>query len=147
MFFRIHSIFKKNKYKAKRIEVIKKWPKSKSIQNIKVFLGFTNIYQQFIQSFSRIAALLILILKTTGSSDKPPFGRNNSSRLTLNRNNNNKSASKKIDGNGEVDGFSIDSNSIEHAKNLERLKGQKLFKFQKLSKLRKMKSEKLAKSG
>ena len=34
-----------------------------SKKNIQVFIGFANFYQYFIQSFSRIAILLILLLK------------------------------------------------------------------------------------
>ena len=30
---------------AKKIEVVKDWPEFKSIQDIQVFLGFTNFYQ------------------------------------------------------------------------------------------------------
>ena len=30
--------------KAKKIEVVKDWPKSKSVQDIQVFLGFANFY-------------------------------------------------------------------------------------------------------
>lgn len=35
-----------------------------------MFLGFTNFYQQFIQSFNNLIAAIILILKTTKSFDK-----------------------------------------------------------------------------
>ena len=35
-----------------------------------MFIGFANLYQRFIQVFSRIAALLILMLKTTGSFEE-----------------------------------------------------------------------------
>ena len=49
---------------AKQIEVVKKWPEPKSVQDIQVFLSFANFYQQFIQGFSRIAAPLTSILKT-----------------------------------------------------------------------------------
>ena len=34
-----------------------------------MFIGFANFYQRFIQGFSRIAALLTLLLKATGSSN------------------------------------------------------------------------------
>ena len=53
----------------KRIEVVRNWPEPKSVRDIQVFIGFANFYQQFIQGFSRIAARLTLMLKTTGSSD------------------------------------------------------------------------------
>ena len=50
---------------VERIEVVKKWPEPKSVQDIQVFLGFPNFYRQFIQSLSKIAAPLISMLKTT----------------------------------------------------------------------------------
>ena len=50
---------------AKKIEVVKEWLEPKSVRNIQVFLGFANFYQQFIQGFNKIAALLTSILKTT----------------------------------------------------------------------------------
>ena len=53
---------------AKQIEVLKKWPELKSVQDIQVFLGFTNFDQQFIQGFSQIAAPLTSMLKITMSS-------------------------------------------------------------------------------
>ena len=51
-----------------KIEVVRNWPKAKSIYNIQVFISFTNFYWQFICDFSKIAAPLISILKTTESS-------------------------------------------------------------------------------
>ena len=50
-----------------RIEAVKNWPEPKSIQDIQVFIGFANFYQRFIQSFSKIAAPLTSILKTSAS--------------------------------------------------------------------------------
>ena len=51
-----------------KFEVVKNWPKPKSVTDIQVFIGFANFYWQFIRSFSRIAALLILMFKMTRSS-------------------------------------------------------------------------------
>ena len=51
--------------KAKKIKVVKKWPKPKSVWDIQVFLGFANFYQRFIQDFNKIAASLMSMLKTT----------------------------------------------------------------------------------
>ena len=51
-----------------RIEVVRNWPESKSVRDIKVFLGFANFYQRFIQGFSKIAGPLTSILKTTKSA-------------------------------------------------------------------------------
>ena len=53
----------------KRIEAIKNWPKLKSVKNIRVFLGFANFYQRFIQGFSKIAGPLISMLRTTQSAE------------------------------------------------------------------------------
>ena len=50
---------------VEQIEVVKMWPKPKFVQDIQAFLGFANFYCQFIKSFSKIAILLTLILKTT----------------------------------------------------------------------------------
>ena len=55
---------------AKRIKVVKEWPKPKSVQDIQVFLGFANFYWQFIQGFNKIAALFTLILKTAVLPEK-----------------------------------------------------------------------------
>ena len=54
-----------------RIEAVKNWPEPKSVQDIQVFIGFANFYQRFIGGFSKIAAPLTSMLKTTGSSDSP----------------------------------------------------------------------------
>ena len=55
-----------------RIKVVKNWPEPKSVRDIQVFIGFANFYWQFIRDFSRIAAPLTSILKTTGPSDSTP---------------------------------------------------------------------------
>ena len=52
-----------------RIEEVKNWPEPKLMRDIQVFIGFANFYRQFIRGFSRIAALLTSMLKTTGSSN------------------------------------------------------------------------------
>ena len=120
---------------AKRIEVVKDWPESKSVRNIQVFLGFTNFYWRFIQGFGRIVALLTSMLKRIGSPGKPAPNRNNSSRSVSNKNIDNRLASEKKDGNNKVNGFDVGGNGIKHAK-----------KLRKLSKLGKSKSEKTSKS-
>ena len=48
-----------------RIEVVRNWPKPKSVRDIQVLLGFANFYQRFIQRFSKIAGPLTSMLKTT----------------------------------------------------------------------------------
>ena len=59
-----------------KIEAVKAWPKPKLIRDIQVFLGNVNFYQRFIQGFSRIAAPLISMLKTTAGT--PPKAADNS---------------------------------------------------------------------
>ena len=49
----------------KRIKTVEQWPEPKSVRDIQLFLGFANSYWQFIQRFSRIAAPLTFMLKTT----------------------------------------------------------------------------------
>ncbi len=58
--------------KEKQIKAICDWPKSQSVCDIQVVLGFANFYWQFIYGFSRLAAPLILMLKTlaAGPGDK-----------------------------------------------------------------------------
>ena len=63
-----------------RIEAIKASPEPKLIRDIQVFLGFANVYQRFTQGFSRIAAPLTSMLKTTVRT--PPRAVNNFSFLT-----------------------------------------------------------------
>ena len=53
-----------------RIEAVKNWPEPKSVRDIQVFIGFANFYRRFIRGFSRIAAPLTSIFKTTGSSEE-----------------------------------------------------------------------------
>ena len=52
-----------------RIKAVNNWPEPKSVQDIQVFIGFANFYWQFIRGFSKIAAPLTSMLKTTGSLD------------------------------------------------------------------------------
>ena len=106
---------------VERIEVVRKWPKPKSIQDIQVFLGFVNFYQQFIQGFSKIAAPLNSMLKTTRlpNMSGPEVG-NNYCKIVK---------------------FSVDGGSEKLVK-----KSRKLSKGLKLSKSGNSKSKKLAKS-
>ena len=62
----------------KKIEAVKQWSEPQSVRDIQVFLGFANFYRQFIQGFSRIAAPLTSMLKTSGSTEsktRPGEGR------------------------------------------------------------------------
>ena len=74
---------------VERIEIVKDWLEPKLVYNIQVFLGFTNFYRQFIQSFSKIAASLTSMLKITWSSNKPASGKKNHSRLAFSKNDGN----------------------------------------------------------
>ena len=49
--------------KKERIDVVINWPELKSICDIQVFLGFANFHCCFIQDFSKIAVLLISMLR------------------------------------------------------------------------------------
>ena len=60
------------KMEDKQIEAVKNWPEPKLVQDIQVFIGFANFYQRFIQGFSKIAAPLTSMLKTTKSSGLAP---------------------------------------------------------------------------
>ena len=128
--------------KAIKIEVVKDWPKPKSVRNIQVFLGFTNFYWQFIQGFNKIAAPLISMLKTIRSPDKSASHMNDSSKSASNRNDNSKSASRKNNGIDEVNEFVVGGNSIKHVKKSEKLSKSRKSKSKKMSK-----SRNLAKSG
>ena len=46
-------LFKEISIEVEQIEVVKKWPKPKLVQDIQVFLGFANFYHQFIKKFSK----------------------------------------------------------------------------------------------
>ena len=119
---------------AERIEVVRKWPEPKSIRDIQVFLGFANFYRQFIQGFSRIAAPLTSMLKTT---NEPAPSRNDGSRSASSRNDDSRPASGRND--GDVNGFGGDG--VEHARKSGKLKGQKTSKSRKLAKSRKNSSK------
>ena len=120
---------------AKQIEIVRKWPEPKSVQDIQVFLGFANFYWRFIQGFSRIGALLISMLKTT---NEPAPNKNNSSRSAFSRNDDNRLASEMNKGNGEVDRI---GGGMKHAKKSGKLKGQKMSKSRKSAKSRKSSSK------
>ena len=52
-----------------QIEAVKNWPEPTLVRDIQVFIGFANFYWRFIRGFSRIAAPLTSLLKTTRLSD------------------------------------------------------------------------------
>lgn len=51
-----------------RIKMVKTQSEPQSVQNIQVFISFTNFYRQFIKGFNKIASSLTLILGTTLST-------------------------------------------------------------------------------
>ena len=127
---------------TKRIKIVKDWLKLKSIRNIQVFLDFANFYWQFIQGFSRIAALLTSMLKTTELPDKLALNINNSNKSASSRNNNSRPVFGRNNGNDKVNKFDIGGNDMEHAK-----KSGKLFKSGKSKSEKTSKSQNLTKSG
>ena len=54
-----------------RIETVKSWPEPKSVRDIQVFIGFANFYRRFIQGFSKIAAPLTSMFKTSSTASTP----------------------------------------------------------------------------
>ncbi len=60
------------KMEEERIEAVKAWAEPKSVRNIKLFLGFANIYRRFIKGFSKIAGPLTFMLKMMAASPEAP---------------------------------------------------------------------------
>jgi hypothetical protein len=57
-----------------RVEAITKWPTPSSFKDVQIFLRFTNFYRRFINSYSKIIALIIDLLKGSVQGKKPgPF--------------------------------------------------------------------------
>ena len=83
----------------KKVKAVKNWPESKSVWDIQVFIGFANFYWWYIQGFSRIAAPLSSMLKTTRSSNLAPK----------------KLGADEVVGNGEAD----DKNLSKKSKNIK----------------------------
>lgn len=52
--------------KEENIEIVRDLAEPKLVGDIKIFLSFANFDKRFIKNFSRIIALLTLILQTTG---------------------------------------------------------------------------------
>ncbi len=51
-----------------QIKAVRNWPESQSVRDIQVFLGFANFYWRLIQGFSKLAAPLTSMLKTTSAA-------------------------------------------------------------------------------
>lgn len=76
-----------------QIETVKNWSKPTSIRDIQVFIDFANFYRRFIWGFSKIAAPLTSMLKTTATSEKMMhIGVGNPNRLTKNEQSGNSSS-------------------------------------------------------
>ena len=96
-----------------RIKVVKQWPKPQLVQDIQVFFGFANFYQQLIQGFNRIAAPLTSMLKTPKSIESKiqpgegGVGNGDNSRAGHDK--------SEIDGSG-IDNVEVDGNEVEFDK-------------------------------
>ena len=107
----------------KKIEAVKQWPEPQSVRDIQVFLGFANFYRRFIQGFSRIAAPLTSMLKTSGgtkSKTRPGEGG-----VGVGGSRAGHGGSKLDDGSG-MDDVEVDGGEVEVGE-----KGRNLFKSKK----------------
>ena len=115
----------------KKIEAVKQWPEPHSVRDIQVFLGFANFYCRFIQEFSWIAAPLISMLKTSGSTE--PLTRPGEGAVEVVGDS--RAGRDGIDGSGmgdvEVDGGEVEVDEVGK-------KGRKTSKSKNLSKSKKV---------
>ena len=107
----------------KRIEAVKQWSNPRSVQDIQVFLGFANFYMRFIQGFSRIAAPLTSMLKTSSNKSAEPrkgiIGVGSNSRARCEEGELDRSGMDNI----EVDSGEVGDNEIgKKGRNLSTLK-------------------------
>jgi hypothetical protein len=51
---------------------IEDWPKTKSIRDVQVFLGFANVYRRFIRKYAQVMLPLAELLKTTTETARTP---------------------------------------------------------------------------
>ena len=112
-----------------KIAAIKQWPEPQLIWDIPVFLGFANFYRRFIQGFSRIAAPLTSMLKTSGGTEsktRPGEGGVGVGGSRAGRGGSKLDGGRKIDDNG-VDDDEVGDDEV----------GTKVQKVQKLSKSKK----------
>ena len=49
----------------KKIEAVQQWPVPTNLKEIRAFLGFTNYYRRFVRNYSKIAAPILALTKTT----------------------------------------------------------------------------------
>ena len=47
----------------KKVEEVLSWPAPKNIKEVQKFLGLANYYRQFIKEFTKIAALLYVLVR------------------------------------------------------------------------------------
>ena len=116
----------------KRIEAVKQWSEPQSIRDIQLFLGFANFYRRFIQGFSRIAAPLTLMLKTSGGTEsktRPGEGGVGVGDSKAGR------GGSKLDGGRKIDDDEVDDDEVE-----DNEIGTKVQKVQKSSKSKKTES-------
>ena len=112
-----------------RIEAVKQWSEPQSVRDIQVFLGFANFYRRFIQGFSRIAAPLTSMLKTSGGTEsktRPGEGGVGVGGSRAGRGGSKLDGGRKIDDNG-VDDDEVGDDEV----------GTKVQKVQKSSKSKK----------
>jgi len=57
------------------ISTIEDWPTPKSIRDVEVLLGFTNIYRRFIRKYAKVTLPLTELLKRTNKAGEPPKGK------------------------------------------------------------------------
>jgi len=51
------------KMQKEKVDRVLSWPAPKNAKKVQKFLGLTNYYRQFIKDFTRIAALLHLLVR------------------------------------------------------------------------------------
>ena len=81
-----------------------------------------------VTSMVKSAESLDMLASRKNNSSRPTSNKNDSSKLVFGRNNGSKLVSRKNNGNNEIDGFGVDSNSVEHIINSRKSKAQKLSK-------------------
>ena len=119
--------------KDKKIESDKQWPEPQLVQDIPIFLGFTNFYKQLIHGFNRITALLILMLKTSESVES--LTQPGKGRVRVGNDNRARYGNIKLDGSG------ISHNEVDHKVDDEvRKKGRNPTKSKSSSKSKKTES-------